>query len=173
MRRKILIIFILTLIFFIGINGVCAETYNNYDGTVVSCGGGFMDNIPHSIPKIVSIIYLFIQIAVPVVLVIFGTLDLFKGITAQKEEEIKKGQQIFIKRLISGALVFFVFAIVKVVISFAADSTSNKIISCTECFIDNKCDKGFDKVNGLTDTIKDSASELKDKINNIGDKVVE
>ena len=45
------------------------------------------------IPDLVHKIILVIQIAVPVILVIFGMLDLFKGLTAQKEDEIKKGQQ--------------------------------------------------------------------------------
>ena len=114
--------------------------YSNYNDDFKSCGGGYIDKIPPIIPKTVSIIYIVIQIAVPVVLVIMGSLDLLKGVMAQDEKEIKKGQQMFIKRLISGALVFFVFVIVKVVISAVADGTSNKIFECTECFVNNKCD---------------------------------
>ena len=69
-----------------------------------------------------------------------GTLDLFKGITAQKEDEMKKGQQMFVKRLIAAALIFFVFVIVKVIISFVADGSSVAIMECAECFINNNCD---------------------------------
>ena len=111
----------------------------NLEG-LVSCGG-LIDNIPTLIPKVVSIIYTVIQIAVPVVLVIMGSLDLFKGLSAQKEDDIKKGQQMFIKRLIAAALVFFAFAVVKIVISFVADETGNKIMNCAECFIENECDE--------------------------------
>ena len=126
---------------FISTNIVLADTYNNYDGTsIVSCGDGMIDNIPALIPKVVSVAYTIIQIAVPVTLVITGSLDLFKGISAQKEDEIKKGQQLFIKRLISAALVFFVFVIVKVVISFVADGSSSSIMDCAQCFIENECD---------------------------------
>ena len=132
------LIFAASLLF---LGSVSADTYNNYSNSVVSCGDGLVSKIPSIIPQVVSIAYTIIQIAVPVVLVVIGTLDLFKGITAQKEDEIKKGQQMFIKRLISAAIVFFVFAIVKIIISFAADDPNGKIMQCTECFIKNKCDE--------------------------------
>ena len=87
------------------------------------------------IANTVATAILIIQIAVPIVLVVFGMLDLFKGITAQKEEEIKKGQQLLIKRLITAAIVFFVIAIVKLLISLVADSNGEGIIDCANCFL--------------------------------------
>lgn len=114
--------------------------YSNYDDGVKSCGDGYVKGIPQIIPEVVSIAYTVIQIAVPVVLVIMGSLDLFKGITAGKEDDIKKGQQMFIKRLIAAALVFFVFLAVKLVVSLVADGSGSKILECTECFIENNCD---------------------------------
>lgn len=100
--------------------------------------------IDEKIPNTVSIIVTVIKIAVPVLLVIFGMMDLFKSIIAQKEDEIKKGRQIFIKRLISGALVFFVFTIVQLVITFVAGKNSRgDIVSCMQCFINGKC--SYDK----------------------------
>ena len=141
MKKKIFLVILIITMLFISTNVVFADTYNNYDGTsIVSCGDGMIDNIPVLIPKVISIAYTIIQVAVPVTLVITGSLDLFKGISAQKEDEIKKGQQMFIKRLISAALVFFVFVIVKVVISFVADSSSSSIMDCAQCFIENECD---------------------------------
>ena len=127
----------------LSISSVFAETYDNYDKNgLVSCGGGYIDGIPSLIPKVISIAYAVLQIMVPVVLVILGSLDLIKGITAQKEDDIKKGQQILVKRLIAAALVFFVFVIVKVVISFVADSSNVAIMECAQCFIEEKCDEG-------------------------------
>ena len=93
-------------------------------------------SIDPKIPNIVHTVILVIQIAVPVVLVILGMLDLFKGMTAQKEDEIKKAQQMFVKRLVSGVLVFFVILIVKLVVSFAAgDKESDTIMTCASCFL--------------------------------------
>jgi surface polysaccharide O-acyltransferase-like enzyme len=120
---------------------VSADTYDNINAdSLLSCGNGMMTDIPVLIPKVVSIAYTVIQIAVPVVLVIMGSLDFFKGISAQKEDEIKKGQQLFIKRLIAAALVFFAFVITKVLISAVADGAGTNILDCAECFIENDCD---------------------------------
>ena len=138
--KKVLNVCFILLISLIFIDIVGAETYNNYSPATVSCGDGLLTGIPNAIPKVLSIAYTLIQIAVPVVLVVTGSLDLFKGISAQKEDEMKKGQQMFIKRLIAAALIFFVFVIVKVVVSFVAEGDSVAIMECAECFINNNCD---------------------------------
>ena len=103
----------------------------------VNCGN--VTNIPAKIPELTSYFITLVQIIVPVILVIMGSIDLFKGITAQKEEEIKKGQQLFIKRLIVAALIFFVVVIVKFVVSVIADTSSANIVECIDCFFSNSC----------------------------------
>ena len=90
--------------------------------------------IDAKIAETVSVVVLVIQVVVPVVLVIFGMLDLVKAVIASKEDEIKKAQMTFVKRLIAAALVFFVFVIVKLVISLVAtDNTA--IMNCANCFL--------------------------------------
>ncbi len=105
--------------------------------TKVSCGN--VTDIPKIIPKLTSLAIAIVQIAVPIILVIMGSLDLFKGITAGKEDEIKKGQQLFVKRLIVGAIIFFVVVIVKFLVSVVADTNVNNIVDCIDCFISNDC----------------------------------
>lgn len=139
-RKKVLICLLILLINVVFIDFVQADTYNNYDkNAVVSCGDNLLTNIPSLIPQVIKIVYIAIQIAVPIVLVIMGMLDLFKAISAQKDDDIKKAQQIFIKRLISAALVFFVFVVVKFVISLVADNNSSRILECADCFISGEC----------------------------------
>ena len=75
-----------------------------------------------------------IQIIVPIILIIFGMLDLAKAIMAQKEDEIKKGQQTFIKRCIAAVIVFFVVMVVQMVVSFVSNDNDD-ISSCLKCFI--------------------------------------
>lgn len=140
MSKKVFFIAFNLLICFVFIDFVSAETYNNYVPDAVSCGNGLITDIPALLPKVVSIAYNILLVAIPVVLVIMGSLDLFKGITSQKEDEIKKGQQMFIKRLISAALIFFVFMIVKLVISVVSDGDSANMLECAQCFINNECD---------------------------------
>ena len=112
-----------------------------YAADIYSCEASMKGVLIDSrIPEVVSTIVLVIKIVVPILLVIFGMIDLMKGLTSQKDEEIKKGQQIFVKRLISGALVFFVFVIVQLIISFAAaDGEKTNIMTCAECFINGDC----------------------------------
>ena len=88
------------------------------------------------IANVVHTVILLIQIAVPIVLIIAGSIDLLKAITAAKEDEIIKGRKILVKRLITAALVFFIIAIVKLLISFAAGASESKnILDCANCFI--------------------------------------
>jgi len=141
MKKKVISFVLILLISLVFIDIVGAETYNNYESGITHCGGKLLTDIPTILPKVISIIYTVIQIAVPIVLVIMGSLDLMKGITAQKEDEMKKGQQMFIKRLVSGVLVFIVFIAVKLVISLVADGSSVKIMQCADCFISNNCGK--------------------------------
>ena len=58
-------------------------------------------------------------------------LDLGKAVIASKEDEIKKGQNMFIKRLIAAVIVFFVVAVVRLVVGLAADN-SGDVIDCIE-----------------------------------------
>lgn len=103
--------------------------------TKTSCGN--ITEIPRKIPELTSFAVTLIQIAIPIVLILLGSIDLFKGITANKEDEIKKGQQMFIKRLIYAAIIFFVVIIVKFVISIVADATTTEnLVDCIDCFID-------------------------------------
>lgn len=86
--------------------------------------------MPSEIANIISKVINIIKIVVPVGLVIFGMLDFAKATWAQKDEEIAKGKNTFFKRLISGALVFFVIAIVQLVFNLLDTNGSNEAISC-------------------------------------------
>ena len=113
----------------------------------LTCGGldfTFSNTIPH----ITSLAITIIMIAVPVLLVIFGMIDMGKAITAQKEDEIKKGQQTLIKRIVAAAIVFFVIIMVKLLLSIVAPGTgadaerNNSIVGCFDCFVNGpkKCE---------------------------------
>lgn len=142
MKKKVLILGLILLINLVFVDIVGAEVYDNYTSTTVSCGNELITHIPGALPKVISILYNILQIAVPILLVIMGSIDLVKGIAANKEDEMKKGQQIFIKRLIAGVLVFLVFIVVKLLISLVgndteSDNKAERILQCTECFINN------------------------------------
>ena len=66
--------------------------------------------------KFVGLIINILKIAIPIIIVLFATLDLGKAVIAGKDDEIKAAQKMLIKRLIYGVLIFFVVTIVQVVI---------------------------------------------------------
>ena len=80
-------------------------------GTYVTCGS--IKNLPYKVLQLSNTVVNIMQIAVPIILIIMGSIDFVKAISSQKEDDIKKAQGMFIKRLIMGALVFFIFVIVK------------------------------------------------------------
>ena len=115
------------------------ESYENLNTDKVSCGGGMVKHVPKSIVKTVNIAYNIIQVVVPIILIIMGMITLIRSVTAGKEDEIKKAQMAFVKKLIVGALVFFVFVIVKLLISVVADaSDKGNIMKCANCFLNNE-----------------------------------
>lgn len=89
--------------------------------------------IDDKIANTVHVIILIIQIATPILLVIFGMIDLVKAVISGKEDEIKKNQMVFVKRLIAAALVFFIFLVVKLVVSLVADN-ADSMFDCVDCF---------------------------------------
>ena len=101
---------------------------------VVKCGGNLITMDP-IIPKMTSTIITLIKIGIPVLLIVFGMIDLGKAVMAQKEDEIKKSQQMFFKRILSAALVFFVVVIVQVVFNLVASGNSENIWDCISCFV--------------------------------------
>jgi len=127
-KKKMLIVFLTTLLF---------PFVNIVAATKVNCGN--ITNIPAKIPELTSYFITLVQIIVPVILVIMGSIDLFKGVTAQKEEEIKKGQVLFVKRLVVAAIIFFVVVVVKFIVSVVADTSSANIVECIDCFFSNSC----------------------------------
>lgn len=100
-------------------------TCGNIDGFVFS--GMF--------PYVVSTAVTIIKIVVPILLIVFGMLDLAKAVIASKEDEIKKAQMTFVKRLIAAVIVFFIVSLVQIVIRFVAGSDEDNVMSCFNCFV--------------------------------------
>jgi len=112
------------------LNSVCAT----YLGT--------SEGIPSKLAHVIYLVVKAIQVVVPILLIIWGMLDLGKAVMAQKEDEIKKGQQTFVKRVIAAILVFFVVAITQLIIGLFADGgneggLANCMNSILECSNDN------------------------------------
>ena len=88
------------------------------EGTT-SCGGF---DVPNSLINIISTIIKLIKIGVPIILIVLGMIDMGKAVASQKEDEIKKGQKILISRCIAAGIVFFVVAIVQLLVNIVSNN---------------------------------------------------
>lgn len=111
------------------------NTYDPY--SKVQCGDF---EIPYAFPQIVRTIIVVLQIATPIIIILLGSIDLFKSVAAQKEDEIKKGQKTFLRRLLVGLLVFIAFFVVEFIIGLVAPKKDNyNMWNCVDCFVNGDC----------------------------------
>lgn len=74
----------------------------------------------------VRLVIKIIQIAVPIALILFGTIDMAKAVIAGDEKKMKEAQKPFVKRIISAIIVFLIPYIVQVVVGIVTNKTQYK-----------------------------------------------
>ncbi len=101
---------------------------------LTSCKIGGSDvTIPPELVSIVGAVVNIIKIGVPIILIVLGMIDMGKAVASQKEDEIKKGQKTLISRVIAAAIVFFVVAIVQLMLSIVSGATNDTSIWTCVC----------------------------------------
>lgn len=108
---------------------------------LVTCSG-LENGFDPILPAAVSLIVTAIKIIVPIILIIFGMMDLAKAVMSNDEKTMKESQGKFIKRIVYAVIIFFVVAAIQLVFSLlerskAPDAGNAK--SCINCFINNDC----------------------------------
>lgn len=74
-----------------------------------------------------------LQVAIPVIIILLGTIDLGKAVMAGEDKKIKEAQKMFIMRLIYGVAVFFVVTIVTAVFSMIGNAGEASSSVCLRC----------------------------------------
>lgn len=74
---------------------------------------------PESIRYMINEILGAVRIIVPILIILLGMLDFGKAVLAGKQDNMKKAQSDFIKRLIAGVIVFLVPALVDIIMGLA------------------------------------------------------
>lgn len=117
-------------------NEVNVGFWGNLD--VIQCG---TVDVPAPIPPLVRLVVMAIKIVTPFVLIVMGMVDMLKAVIGSKDDEIKKEQQKFIKRVIAAVLLFFVVSILQFVIGFIAPEDTDSVLKCVDCLINDasKC----------------------------------
>jgi hypothetical protein len=91
-----------------------------YDSLSSNGECGFTEKLTLWIANIIR----WVKYIVPVAVIVLGILDFMKAISADKEDEMKKAQQRFIRRLIAAALIFITPFIIEFILNklgFAAN----------------------------------------------------
>lgn len=88
-------------------------------GALDNCGGlkPLVKLVKHGLMPIV-------QIVIPIILIVYGVIDLGKAVIASDEKEIKTAQNRLIKRCIYAGLIFFVVTLVSVIMDIVASGSS-------------------------------------------------
>ncbi len=102
----------------------------NFLAAGVSCGDV---EIGGSIVGIIRFIFNGIKIGVPVILIIVGMFDMGKAITQQKEDEIKKAQNLLVRKAVAAALVFLIVSMVGLLFSVVSEEgTDGDVWTCVD-----------------------------------------
>jgi len=73
-----------------------------------------------------------LQIGVPIILIVLGTLDLAKAVIASDEKQVKEAQSKLIKRCFYAVAVFFIVTLVNVVLSMVATTAGDEAVGITD-----------------------------------------
>ncbi len=64
-----------------------------------------------------------VQIGIPILLIVFGTIDLGKAVISSDEKEVKQAQSRLIKRCIYAVAIFFITTLVTLLMSLVTTGT--------------------------------------------------
>ena len=78
-----------------------------------------------NIMRLVRLIIKVLQIAVPVGLILMGTIDMAKSVIAGDEKKIKEAQKPFVKRIVAAIIVFLIPYIVNIAINLVVSDASD------------------------------------------------
>ena len=143
MKKKILLSI---LIIFCGFFSFGSSVFA---ASLVQCGD--VNNIPSKLPYFVWLAFTLIKYITPVLIIVLGSLDFFKAITANDSDMLAKTFKVFGKRLIAGVVVFLVFILFQTTISLVAKKSTG-FTQCLSCFLTDPDQCTVDTTTGVTTT---------------------
>ncbi len=78
------------------------------------------------------------KIVIPIVIIVFGMIDLGKAVVASKDDEIKKSVKSLVMRAIAGIIIFFVPTLVGAIFGLVGEFNENRdeYNVCQQCISD-------------------------------------
>ena len=73
-----------------------------------------------------------LQIAIPVIIILLGTLDLGKAVMSGDDKKVKEAQKALIMRIIYGVAIFFLVMVIQVIVGLVGEGadTTNMCFKC-------------------------------------------
>lgn len=97
----------------------------------IDCNGLFgSKKDPDSLRNLIDEILAYPRIIVPALVIVLGMIDLAKAVIASKEDEMKKAQSTFVKRLIIGVAFFLIPVFVDIMMWLADIVWNGMYTSC-------------------------------------------
>ena len=108
---------------------------------IADVGGATIDDACGGLTPIVKIIkngvFPIVQIGIPILLIVFGTIDLGKAVISSDDKEVKQAQSRLIKRCIYAVAIFFITTLVSIIMSLVAtrvDSDATNTSGSAQCW---------------------------------------
>ena len=119
MKYKKYLLFLL-VIMVIGVNRTYAMNINYSQNSLINIlEVGCNDLFDQSLIDLLNDILKYPRIIVPILVIGLGLVDLGKAVMASKEDEMRKAQKTFIKRIIIGVAFFFIPTLVNIIMWLA------------------------------------------------------
>ena len=103
--------------------------------------------------KFIGTLVGFVKILVPIIIICFGVMDLYKAITGSKDEALPKAIKMICIRVLAGVFIFLLPGIVQFVLGLVNEWSGykNNWCCCTECILTNNCDVNSCSSNSCRD----------------------
>lgn len=114
--------------------------YDEEDNTYYKCGD--LTRISKGVPKFTNLLYRLIKVIVPIILVVMGTSDFLRAVSANDEKSMDETPKRFARRIGAAVLIYFVMTMVQLVIKVIDTDNKSSVLSCAKCFIssEEKCE---------------------------------
>lgn len=135
-KTTTLVILLAALAFFLLSNNVfadCATNSNDCLPETFCDKAGVLKSF-----QIIGICLQILKILIPIILIVFGSVELGKAIISNDEKAIKLATSSLVKKAIAGVVVFFIPTILAFVINLVGNSNKlNDFKKCTDCLKNN------------------------------------
>ncbi len=103
----------------------------------INCGADIVP-IPVATAKIMHNAYILLKIGAPLILVVMGLADFARAVFGSSDDDIKKKEKRFIKRIISAVLVFLVLSIVEFIFTLLTNAGFSDATACIDTILNGK-----------------------------------